>query len=265
MSGHHDHVAAAGWDTAVLVAALVVAAGLYLLGVQRTRRRGRPWPVWRTGLWLLGIVAAVAPLVGPLAELAHTDFRVHMVGHVLLGMLAPLLMVLAAPMTLALQVLPAGRARVLARALRASPVVVLTHPVTAALLNIGGLSLLYRTGLYDASTQQPLVHAAVHAHVLLAGYLFTFSRVGPDPAPHRPGLGVRAGVLVVAVAAHNVLAKLLYAEPPIGVGPEQAAAAAQVMYYAGAPIEIALFILLGKEWFVRDGRRRGRELSAAGA
>jgi putative membrane protein len=265
MSGHQDHSAAALGGTMILAAALVAGAILYLLAVQRIRRRNQPWPARRTGLWLLGLVAAAAPLAGPIAEQAHADFRTHMIGHVLLGMLAPLLMVLAAPVTLALRALPVNRARVLARALRSSPVVILTHPVTAALLSIGGLWLLYRTGLYNASTQEPLLRVAVHAHVLLAGYLFTFSLVGPDPAPHRPGLGVRAGVLVLAVAAHNILAKLLYAEPPAGVAPDQAATAAQIMYYAGAPIELALFILVGMEWLARDRRDQTRTPSAVAA
>ena len=51
-------------------------------------------------------------------------------------------------------------------------------------------------------------------HVFLAGWLFALALVGPDPAPHRPGLPVRAAVLVLVVAAHDVFAKTLYARPP---------------------------------------------------
>ena len=90
--------------------------------------------------------------------------------------------------------------------------------------------------------------------MLLAGYLFAFALIGPDPAPHRPGLVVRAGVLVAAVAAHDVLAKLLYATPPPGVPVAQAEAAGLLMYYGAAPVHVALFVLLGREWFA--GQRR---------
>ena len=100
----------------------------------------------------------------------------------------------------------------------------------------------------------PLV---VHVHMLLAGYLFAFALIGPDPAPHRPGFAVRAGVLVVAVAAHDVLAKLLYAAPPPGVPVAQAEVAGLLMYYGAAPVHVALFVLLGREWLA--GQRRARD------
>jgi putative membrane protein len=133
----------------------------------------------------------------------------------------------------------------------------------AAVLDVGSLWVLYRTGLYAASMDSEVVHVLVHAHVLLAGYLFTVALVGPDPAVHRPGLPVRGTVLVLAVAAHDILAKTLYAVPPAGVAPDQAATAAQLMYYGGAPVEIALFVLLGAEWF-RAQEHRGARMVAAG-
>jgi putative membrane protein len=253
----HGHATTGGGSTALLAVALLAAGGVFVLGVRRARRRGHPWPGHRTALWLVGTGAAVAALVGPLAELAHTDPRAHMVGHVLLGMAAPLLMVRAAPVTLALRALPVRQAHALARALASGPVAVLSHPVTAALLATGGLWVLYRTGLHDATLHTPLLHTAVHVHVFLAGYLFTASLVGPDPAPHRPRPGVRATVLVLAVAAHNVLATFLVADPPPGIDPGRAEVAAQVMYYGGFPVELALFVLLGREWAARDRRRHG--------
>jgi len=100
----------------------------------------------------------------------------------------------------------------------------------------------------------PLV---VHVHMLMAGYLFAFALIGPDPAPHRPGFAVRAGVLVVAVAAHDVLAKLLYAAPPPGAPVAQAEVAGLLMYYGAAPVHVALFVLLGREWLA--GQRRARD------
>lgn len=108
----------------------------------------------------------------------------------------------------------------------------------------------------------PVLHAVVHLHVFAAGYLFTFAVLGgPDPAPHRPAPGWRAAALVGAIAAHNVLAKSLYAVPPLGVAPEQAQAGAQLMYYGGAPVELALILLLCRSWLLpradRGGHRPG--------
>jgi putative membrane protein len=236
----------------ITVAPIAVAAVLgYGALMALAHRRGRGWRAWRALCWAAGVTVAAMAALGPVAD--HMDFRAHMIGHVLLGMLAPLLLVLAAPVTLALRALPVAAARRISTVLRSRAVAAATHPVVTAVLTVGGLWVLYRTGLYAASMRHPTVLLLVHVHVFLAGWLFTHSLVGPDPAPHRAGLPVRAAVLVLAVAAHDVLAKTLYARPPAGVDPGGAAVGAQVMYYGGAPVEIALFVLLGAEWFRRQG------------
>ena len=237
-----------GWVAAVLAVAVITA---YLAGMRKLRRRGGNWPVGRPVLWTVGCLCAVAAVLGPLADRAHHEFGAHMAGHVLLGMLAPLLLVSAAPITLALRVLPVRRARPLARLLASRLPATLTNPAVAAVLDIGGLWMLYRTELYSLMSTKPWLHAVVGIHVLVAGYLFTFAILGgPDPAPHRPRAGYRAAVLVAALAAHNILAKSLYAVPPEGVPPEQATVAGQLMYYGGAPVEIALIVLLCRSWLV---------------
>jgi putative membrane protein len=234
------------------VALLAVAAVLgYAALTGLAHRRGRGWQAWRAACWAAGVTVATAAALGPVAD--HIDFRAHMIGHVLLGMLAPLLLVLAAPVTLALRALPVATARRISAVLRSRVVAAATHPVVTAVLTVGGLWVLYRTDLYAASMRHPTLLLLVHVHVFLAGWLFTYSLVGPDPAPHRAGLPVRAAVLVLAVAAHDVLAKTLFAHPPAGVDADGAAVGAQVMYYGGAPVEIALFVLLGAEWFRRQG------------
>lgn len=233
--------------------AVVLVSGTTVLGhviaTAILRNRGIQWPTYRSVLWAAGWSCTAGTLVGPFAERAHHDFVIHMAGHILLGMLAPVLMVLAAPVTLALRVLPVRAARPLARCINSTPTKVLTQPAIAALLNIGGLWLLYRTGVYAAMRAEPWLHAAVHFHVLAAGFVFTFAVLGgPDPAPHRSHAAWRATTLVVAVAAHNVLAKGVYAAPPDGVSAEQAQVGGQLMYYGSAPVEFLLFVLLCRSW-----------------
>ncbi len=237
------------WPALLVVATAVLA---YLTGVLRLWARGTAWPLPRLLGWLGGWTCVGAALVGPVADRAHHDFTAHTAAHVLTGMLAPLLLVSAAPVTLLLRVLPTARARPVARALASRPAAVVTHPLTATLLNVGGLWLLYRTGLYAATLADPWTHLAVSAHVLAAGYLFTFAVLGgPDPAPHRAPIAWRAGTLIATMAAHNVLAKLLYADPPVGVPADQAQQASQLMYYGGALVEIVLIVLLCRAWLDR--------------
>jgi len=251
------------WVTVLLIAGAVAA---YLLVVLRLRCREISWPARRTAAWVVGWASVGVALVGPVADSAHDDFVAHMAAHVLLGMLGPLLLVLAAPVTLALRMLPVPAARRLARTLASPPLAVLTNPFVAGVLDIGGLWVLYRTGLYAATHTEPALHVLVHAHVLAAGYLFTFAVLGgPDPARHRASPPWRAGALVLAIAAHNILAKVIYADPPDGVPVERARAGAELMYYAGAPVEIAVLVLVCRPWLLPRPRARGSARSVPGS
>ncbi|MEU4221573.1 cytochrome c oxidase assembly protein [Actinoplanes sp. NPDC026623] len=243
----------------VFAVVLLTAALGYLAGAVVIRRRGGWWPAERTASWIAGLVAAAAALIGPLADAAHHDFTAHMAGHLLLGMTAPLLLVLAAPVTLALRALPVARARTLSHVLASRPARVLTHPLTAAALNGGGLWALYTTGLYGAMRDHAWIHMAVHFHVLAAGYLFTAAVIGVDPAPHRPGRRTRIAALIAFLAAHAILAKHLYGHPWTGVLPADARTGAELMYYGGDLTDLALIYLFCRQWFqAADPARRNR-------
>ena len=231
------------------LAVLAIAAVAYPVAVLALHRRDDRWPPWRTACWTVGLACAAAAVAGPVAVAAHHDFTAHMIGHLLLGMAAPLLLVAGAPVTLALRSLPTAYARRLSTILRSRPARVLTHPMTAAALNAGGLWLLYTTDLYQRMGTQPGLHAVVHLHVLAAGYLFTAAVVGVDPAPHRPGRPVRAAALVAFLAAHGVLAKYLYGHPPAGVPAAQAMDGTQLMYYGGGLVDLALIIVFCHQWY----------------
>jgi putative membrane protein len=228
-------------------ALLAVALG-YAAAWVASRHRGR-WPVHRGVLWFGGLGSVAAGLLGPPAVAADHDFTAHAAVHLLLGMLAPLALVLAAPVTLLLRALPVAAARRVSRLAASRPVRFLTHPVPAAVLNAGGLWLLYPTALYPATHHQPALHLAVHAHLLLAGYLWTNAIVGVDPAPHRPGHLTRAVVLVLFLAAHAILAKYLYAHPPAGVPIDQGRRGAVLMYYGGDAVDLGLIVVFCRQWF----------------
>lgn len=246
---HATSVAAEWWILeSVGPAVLVLALTAYLLGVYRHRGRG-PWAWWRTTVWIAGLTSVGVGWAGPLAEAARHDFTAHMATHLLVGMIGPLLLVLAAPVTLALRTLPTSGARTVSAVLRSRPARVVTHPVVAAVLNGGGVWLLYATELFELMHRSMALHLLVHVHVLLAGIAFTVAMIGPDPNPHRASLRVRATVLVVFIAAHSILAKWLYAHPPAGVEPADARAGAQLMYYGGDVVDLAILILLFAGWY----------------
>jgi putative membrane protein len=240
----------------VALPGLLLLAGLSgYTGLVCLPRRRRPWPPWRTASWFAGLCAAGFAVLGPPAG---GGFVRHSAGHLLLGMLAPLLVCAAAPVTLLLRGLPGGAARRVSRLLRSAPVAVLTHPVTVVVLDAGGLWLLYATPLYRITGEHPAVHLAVQAHVFAAGCLLAAALVGPDPMPHRARPAVRATALVAFLAAHGILAKYLYAHPPAGVPAGEAERGAMLMYYGGDLVDAVLIVLLCREWYRPRARRLPR-------
>jgi putative membrane protein len=244
----------------------VGALALYLAAAARQRRKR--WSGWRTLSFVAGIALLVVALSSPLAAWARHDLRGHMLQHLLLGMFAPLALVLAAPLTLLLGSVPAPAARRISALLRSRPVHGLTHPVTALILDVGALYLLHLTPLYAATLSSPALHGAVHFHFFAAGCLFAWAIVGPDPAPRRPRFRTRLLVLLLAIAAHSTLAKIMYAYGwPRGTPHdiEQIRAAAQWMYYGGDLAELLLACALFAAWHRAAGRRWRREQQRAAA
>lgn len=247
-AAHHHHTI--GFIPQLLLLLLFVLVFiLYIAAVAISNKRHKPWPRNRILCWTTGVLFAASSVAGPLAERMHADFTWHMVGHLFLGMLAPLLMALAAPVTLLMRTLNIGQARKLSKFLRSRPLQLLSNPATAALLNIGGMWLLYTTELVTLMHEYTLLHLLVHAHLFLAGYLFTVSIIYIDPAPHRTPFLYRAIVLIAAMAGHGVLSKLIYAYPPSGVPAQQAELGGMLMYYGGDIIDAAIVFLLCLQWY----------------
>ncbi|MCR8849842.1 cytochrome c oxidase assembly protein [Rossellomorea sp. SC111] len=247
-----------GSNSQILLAVpFIVLLVLYLLAVVVSNRKHKKWPVSRTILWVIGVGCALVAVSGPVAQRAHMEFSFHMLGHLLLGMLAPLLMVLAAPVTLTLRTLPVTLARRLSYILKSRIMGMVSDPIVAAILNIGGLWVLYTTSLYEAMHHNILLYLFIHIHVFLAGYLFTISMIYIDPAPHRTGYIYRGIVLILALSGHGILSKYIYAHPPIGIPLEQAQSGGMLMYYGGDMIDLILIVIFCYQWYkaVRPGMK----------
>lgn len=187
----------------------------------------------------------------------------HMVQHLLLGMYAPLLVVLAAPLTLALGAAPLGWRPRLRAVITSRAASVLVHPVVAAFPAVVGMHVLFLTPLYRLSLEHDWLHHLVQAHLLLAGSLLALALVGGDPSPPRSGLLLRLGVLVVSAGTHAHLATLVYARAPL-LPPGnpydlvQTQQAALWMYYGGDVAEVLLAVLVCLGWYRRRARPLGR-------
>ncbi|MET9265656.1 cytochrome c oxidase assembly protein [Amycolatopsis sp. NPDC004079] len=194
----------------------IVLAGLYLAGVRRLRKRGDAWPVGRMVAWFAGCLVILLATSSGIGRYAPAMFSVHMGTHMLMSMVAPVLLVLGGPVTLALRAIqPAGRdappgPREWLLAAVHSPVSrFLTNPIVALLLFVGSFYGLYFSGLFDNALNYHWAHLAMNAHFLLVGYVFYWPVIGVDPAPRRlPPVG-KLGMMFGAMPFHAFFGVIL--------------------------------------------------------
>ncbi|MFD6418696.1 cytochrome c oxidase assembly protein [Streptomyces sp. NPDC060194] len=271
MSGHpggHGDADGLPWDVLLpAVGVALVAAGYLLLAARARRLNPRAgWSRWRTGWFLAGCGLLAAGLLPPVAPWAHGDFRGHMAQHLLIGMYAPLGLVLGAPVTLLLRNLPPEHGRRLTAVLRSRVAHVAAHPVVALLTGVGTLVALYFTPLYDTLSAGG-AHGLLHAHFLLAGCLFAHAVAGPEPAPGRWSVPRRLVVLGVAIAAHALVSQALYGGwgTSVRAPVDEVRGGAELMYYGGDIAELLLAGALVATWRPRRTPAGVRPAGARGA
>ena len=189
--------------------AAIVFAVVYLIGVRKLRRRGDSWPVGRTVAWLLGCAVLLFATSSGIGRYMPAMFSMHMGAHMLLSMLTPILLVLGAPVTLALRALPAaGRAdppgmrEWILAALHSRVSRFFTNPAIATVIFVAGFYGLYFGGIFDAAAGSHAGHVAMNIHFLLSGYLFYWVVIGVDPTPRPiPSLG-KLGMVFASLPLH---------------------------------------------------------------
>ena len=194
---------------ALMIGLLVIAVALYIKGVIVLTKRGDKWPIGRTISFAIGISAVDFATSGGLGLYAHFSFSWHMIAHMTLGMIAPIAIVLGAPITLALRTLPQGRNSeergvrgTLLSALHSQYSSIIVNPVGAIIIFDGSLFLLYFTSLFGKLMNTHAGHLFMNIHFLLAGFLFFHVIIGIDPNPKRPPFLVRIVTLLAAMSIH---------------------------------------------------------------
>ncbi|GAB2605718.1 cytochrome c oxidase assembly protein [Streptomyces capparidis] len=186
----------------------LLALALYGWAVWRLRRRGDAWPVGRTAAFVLGVLTIGVAMCTALNDYGMVMFSVHMVQHMIISMVSPILLLLGAPVTLALRALPpAGRGRtgpreLLVSVLHSRYMRMITHPAFTLPMFIASLYALYFTPLFDTLMGSQAGHIAMMVHFLAVGLVFFWPIMGVDPGPHRPGYVMRILELFVGMPFH---------------------------------------------------------------
>ncbi|MEY3133453.1 MAG: hypothetical protein RIT49_111 [Actinomycetota bacterium] len=193
----------------LMLGLLIFVVALYIKGVIILSRRGVKWPVGRTIAFAVGISAVDFATSGGLGLYSHFSFSAHMSAHMIIGMIAPIGIVLGAPITLALRTLPIGRDPQ-ERGIRGSFIVLLhsklgkfyTNPIVALAIFDGSLFALYFTPLFGNLMQGHTGHFIMSLHFLLAGILFFQILIGIDPMPQKVPHLVKIIIIFAAMSIH---------------------------------------------------------------
>lgn len=197
----------------------LIALGLYTAGYVRLRRRHDAWPVGRFISWVLGITVVVWCTNGPIAQYSQVSVQLHMLQHMTLSMLAPILLVLGAPATLALRAIKPstgperGPREWLTWFLHSWINRVLTNPFYVLFIYGIGLFGLYMTPAFGWLMGSHLGHLYMELHFLGAGYLFYWVLIGIDPRPKPVPYWGRLILLLAALSIHGLFAVVLMMDP----------------------------------------------------
>jgi cytochrome c oxidase assembly factor CtaG len=194
----------------LILGILIFATALYIKGVLTLSRRGDSWPKGRTISFAIGIALLDFATNGGVGLYARFSFQFHMIAHMILSMIAPIALVLSAPVTLALRALPSGRSEgerglrgALISALHSLPSRIWTHPLVALAIFDGSLFALYFTPLFGELMSSHFGHLVMTFHFLGAGLLFFFVIVGVDPNPRKVPHLARVVILLAAISIHS--------------------------------------------------------------
>ena len=274
------HMAAVigGWhyDSLFLTLSLLAAA-LYVAGVMRLRARGDKWSIWQTLSFLLGIGIVIWATNAGIATYAEMSVSLHMVQHMTLTMMAPIPLVLGAPVTLALRAIKAspthgrGPRELILGTVHSNIARFFTHPATVLAIYAIGLYGLYFTSLFGALMSNHVGHIFMIFHFLATGLLISWVAIGIDPQPRKLPHWAKLIMVLCAIVIHTFFALALMSTSAIGaswysvVKPPwmtdsvaDTMLAGQVAWAVGELPTVILMLIIAVQWARSDERESKR-------
>lgn len=245
-----------------IVALGALAAILYGWGVLRARRLGRAIAPGAVAAYAGALLVIVATLAGPLDSLSDRWFSWHMVQHFVLATVAAPLLLLGAPVRVALAAAPPRAARNLARVLASQPVAFVTQPAVAWLQFMFVLYGIHFSPFYEAALENETVHAFEHVAVLGSAIIFWLPVLAVAPTPHAPPYYVRILMLFLALPVMSFLGFIIYVTHRVmyphyaalpGALEDQTTAGAVAWITGGTPLFLAMLALVAA-WGARERR-----------
>ncbi|HWA65954.1 MAG TPA: cytochrome c oxidase assembly protein [Mycobacteriales bacterium] len=180
-----------------LAAALLLIG--YLIALATARRRGASWQHRATASWLGGVAVLVFTTQGGPRVYDDALFWVHMVGHLLLVMVVPVLLVAGRPLDLTSAALPTTARERFDRALRGRAVSLVTNPGVGLALYAAVIVGTHLTGFMNQMMLHPWLTGVEQLMYVVAGTLFFLPLIGDAPIRWKLSAPLRMAMLVVAM------------------------------------------------------------------
>ena len=236
----------------------LIALMIYGWGLRRIRKKGRRWSPRRSAAFVAGVVVLNVALVSGLASYDDQVFTIHVIQHLALMMLAPPLLALGAPITLAMQAANRGLHTNLIRALHSPIIGILTAPLVAGALYYSSMYIDFLTPFYRYSLEHDLVHNGTHLLMFTFGCLFWWPMIGGDRVPKEPSFQIKATAMLVGLALEAILGVALIVRSTT-VAPEHTLSdthSGGVAFLVGSVlISIAASIVMIVQWAQKRARQ----------
>ena len=250
------------------VTALAVPAALYLVGALRLRGR---WPRVRTCSFMAGVLVLALALLSGIDAYADRLLSVHMVQHLLLMLVAPALLVWAAPLRMLLIARPPAARRVARRLGRSRTLRVLMSPSVGLIVFAVAVLGSHLSGLFELALRDRTVHLLEHCLYVAAGLLLLAPLIGADPLPRRIGPIARLCWMLGAMVVMAVPGALLTFDPSVRyrfyVAPARALGvsalsdehiAGVIMWVGGGAVMLTIALVIAMRAMVAEERRQRR-------
>ncbi|MGI8667777.1 MAG: cytochrome c oxidase assembly protein [Jatrophihabitans sp.] len=251
---------------AVAVAVLVLLAACYLSGVFASGRRGHRWPARYTTAFLAGLVVCGLATNSSIAVYDMSLFSAHMIGHLMLVMLAPALLMAGRPLNLALAATGGRRRQRLAAIFTGRLVSLLTAPPVALASYIVVIVGTHLTGLMNFIMTHTWAGQLEHLAYVLLGCQFFVVVIADPPIRWRLAVPARLFMLAISMAVDTFTGLVLLQStvavamaPPPGADVRPLAdtqTGCAIMWFGGDAIMAAIMVVIAIGWVRRpEGQR----------
>ncbi len=244
----------------------IAVIAVYVWAVVRYREiyPSRGFETWRVLACVCGVACFGAALSAPVDVLADRSFAAHMVQHVVLMLVAPPLVLLGAPLLLAVAVPPRDSARVVAGVASHPVMHAVFAPIVGWVLFVGVLWGVHFSPLYESALESGRLHIVEHVLFITAAFLFWLPVVQVGVVPRPVSFPARMLYLVLMFPQGAFLGLAIYGSRHVlyphyasvlggGAMADQQDGGA-IMWIAGGFIMFAAFMLVAASW-ARSERR----------